>query len=194
MRENGLNTVRIITNCDAVSIMVRSYTDQDQHTPLLQENDYANPNPSPPSLIASNSCCRSISYDVYWGKSIWLKPVCACGLRGKCQSVDKTSLHAQVCAWGNRDGSPYARWMENLCTPCTPCKSTNPPSGTREVPVAKLKTLALSSRLNDFNARHHQTITGSELAYPLYSVAARHSSTSMSGVPEISNSTSCSLN
>ena len=78
--------------------------------------------------------------------------------------------------------------------PWTPCKSLNPFKGTREVPVAKLRTLALSSRLNDFNARHHQTITGSELVYPLYSVAARHSSTSMSGVPEIRSSSSCSLN
>jgi len=25
--------------------------------------------------MESNSCCRSISYDVYWGKSIWLKPI-----------------------------------------------------------------------------------------------------------------------
>ena len=51
--------------------------------PLLQENDHANPNPSPPSLIASNSCCRSISYVVYCGKSIWLKPVCGYGLYGE---------------------------------------------------------------------------------------------------------------
>jgi len=60
--------------------------------------------------------------------------------------------------------------------------------------VAKLRTFARSSRLNDFNALHHHTMLGSDPVYPLYSVAARHSSTSMSGVPEINSSNSCSLN
>ena len=66
-----VDTAQVITNCCG---LYRSYTNEDQH-PLLWKNNYANPNPSPPSLIASNSCWRSISYDVYWGKSIWLKPV-----------------------------------------------------------------------------------------------------------------------
>lgn len=39
---------------------------------------YAKPKPSPPSLIASKSCCRSISYDEYCGRSIWLKPANIC--------------------------------------------------------------------------------------------------------------------
>lgn len=62
------------------------------------------------------------------------------------------------------------------------------------MPVAKLSTFARSSRLNDFRARQNQTMAGSELVYPLYSVAARHSSTSISGVPEISSSSSFSSN
>jgi hypothetical protein len=42
---------------------------------------YAKPNPSPPSLMATRSCCLSLSYEVYSGKSIWLKPrnVCISG-------------------------------------------------------------------------------------------------------------------
>jgi len=37
-------------------------------------NPYTNPKPSAPSLMAVNNCCRSMSYDEYCGKSIWLKP------------------------------------------------------------------------------------------------------------------------
>src|ERR1700683_2835080 len=91
---------------------------------------YANPNPSPPSLMANKSCCRNISYEEYCGKSIWLKP------REPRSSLSIQSqfqqLHLQVCACGNRSDSPYARWIENRCTPCTPCKSTKPLRGTRE--------------------------------------------------------------
>lgn len=149
-----------------------------------------NAKPSPPSLMANNNCCRSISYDVYCGRSIWLKPKA----KGHWSDLRVIRWILHVCAWGRRSDAPYALWIENLCTPWTPCKSTKPLRGTREVPVAKLRTLARSSRLKDLSARHHQTIFGSELLYPLYSVAARHSSTSMSGVPEMSSSSSCSLN
>ena len=83
---------------------------------------------------------------------------------------DGSGLHArldgknsQVCAWGRRSVSPYALWIEKRWVPWTPCSSTKPPSGTREVPVAKLSTLARSSRLNDLSARQNHTMTGSEL-------------------------------
>lgn len=46
---------------------------------------YAKPKPSPPSLIANKSCCRSISYDEYCGRSIWLKP------------ASKVSLWLRIC-------------------------------------------------------------------------------------------------
>src|ERR1700683_1424574 len=49
---------------------------------------YANPNPSPPSLIANKSCCRNISYEEYCGKSIWLKP------REQVISIDAKSISA----------------------------------------------------------------------------------------------------
>lgn len=67
MREVHVHCVRFV--------ILRSGIGTHSETDINEEfYAYAKPKPSPPSLMASSSCWRSISYDEYCGRSIWLKP------------------------------------------------------------------------------------------------------------------------
>lgn len=67
-----------------------------------------NPKPSEHSLMARSSLARITSSEGYWGRSNWLK---------------------QVCAVGSSRGS-NALWTPNRCTPSEPCRAANPSRGT----------------------------------------------------------------
>jgi hypothetical protein len=67
-----------------------------------------NPNPSEHSLMARRSLALITSSEGYWGRSSWLK---------------------QVCAVGSSSGS-NALWTPNRCTPSEPCSAANPSRGT----------------------------------------------------------------
>lgn len=81
------------------------------------------------------------------GKAVWVSV----------RPVNGESLHPLYPLLNELSGRELTGSRETMLA----CRAVKPPSGTFDVPVAKLSTLARSSRLNDFNARHHQTMTGS---------------------------------
>mmetsp|Transcript_17324 Transcript_17324/g.35458 ORF Transcript_17324/g.35458 Transcript_17324/m.35458 type:complete len:362 (+) Transcript_17324:145-1230(+) len=118
--------------------------------------------------MALMSRVRNISWLGYSGRSSWLK---------------------HVCEHGSRDASPHL-WMLNFWGPFIPRSALKPSIGTWEVPVTNWRSRARSSWLSDSTTCQYHWICTDSRVYPVYSVLARRSSTSMDGSPHMSSSSS----
>jgi len=116
---------------------------------------YAKPKPSLPSVMAIINFSINCSFDLYSGRSNWLK---------------------HVCPVGRASGFP-ALWIWNFWGPEIPLKTEKPSNGTFEVPVTNCKRLALwvlsiSSRISQ-----NHLITWELASNPWYSVFSFKSTT-----------------
>lgn len=162
----------------------------------------------------------SLSYVLYTGRSNWLK---LCGekfsVTNRSTNTIKENTH-QVCADGKRSVERSSRWIWNFWVPFIPSSAPNPCNGTFDVPVTNCRNFARSAWSKLRNARQNHwicirdetrecdntftqifflifrfVVTCIEFAWYLwYSVLAFRSSISTFGRPEISSSSSCSLN
>mmetsp|Transcript_21899 Transcript_21899/g.48096 ORF Transcript_21899/g.48096 Transcript_21899/m.48096 type:complete len:210 (-) Transcript_21899:396-1025(-) len=119
--------------------------------------------------VSRSSNCSLL---VYSGRSNWLK---------------------QVCADTSRSAPPYARWIWNRCGPEMPWSALNPSSGTLVVPVQNWRKRARSSLSKPRTTSQNHWMMGDAAMYPVYSVFACRSSTSISGRPLMRSSSSRSL-
>ena len=74
-----------------------------------------------------------------------------------------------------------------------PCSALKPSNGTLDVPVTNISKRARSSSLRSFTTSQNHRTCGADVVYPVYSVLFFKSSMSISGVPDMSSSSSDGL-